>query len=116
MVRRPLLFSLLLLALMGTGMPANALETERTVIELSGNGSRNTRPFTVSERWELRWDLKTDHFAVHLYTATGERQGMLPIATQDRPGRGATFRPDGGTFYLKIIAKGDWEISVVQLP
>ena len=95
---------------------ALAAETERTVFELAGNGTRNTRPFTVQERWEVRWDLKTDHFEVHLFTATGDRQGRLPIGRQDGPGQGATFRPDGGNFYLKIIAKGDWKISVVQLP
>lgn len=97
-----------------TSFSASAEDT--VVFELSGNGTRNTRPFTVRDRWEVKWDARTEHLAIHLYTAKGEAQGMLPIATQDGPGRGATFRPDGGSYYLKIIAQGDWSIAIVQLP
>ena len=114
-MRRLLRFSFLAVLLF-LSPRINAAEGETVVFDLSGNGTRNTRPFTVQNKWEIRWDVKTDHFALHLYTATGEAQGMLPVGSQDGPGRGATFGPDGGNYYLKIIAKGDWHITVVQLP
>ena len=115
MVRRLLCLPFLALLLFLSPL-IYAAEDGTVVFDLSGNGTRNTRPFTVQNKWEIRWDMKTDHFALHLYTATGEAQGMLPVGSQDGPGRGATFRPDGGNYYLKIIAKGDWHIMVVQLP
>ncbi len=95
---------------------ATVLAEEIAILQLTGNGTRNTSPFTVQDKWEVRWDARTEHLAIYLYKATGEAQGMLPIATQDGPGTGATYRPDGGSYYLKIMARGDWAISIVQMP
>jgi hypothetical protein len=89
---------------------------ERTIQETSANGTRNTRPFTVQDRWELQWDAKGESFLVMLFTDTGERQGLLPIVRQEGPGKGESFYPKGGSYYLKILAKGDWTVRVVQLP
>jgi len=87
---------------------------EQIVISQSANGSRSTRPFTVHDRWEIRWDAKADHFSVTLFSATGDILDSL--ASQRKPGTGSTFYPKGGAYFLKVISGGDWTISVVQLP
>lgn len=110
-------FSLILmmvgfLALNGVVLAAN----EQVIFSQSANGTRNTRPFTVNDRWELRWDVKGPKLTVYLFTAAGEAQGMLPIVTQDKPGSSSSYYPKGGSYYLKVITDSEWTISVVQLP
>jgi len=80
----------------------------------SATGSRNLRPFTVKDGWELRWDAKGPSFSVSLYRPNGDPVDGL--ASQQKPGSGSSFYPKGGTYYLSIISGGDWTITVVQLP
>jgi hypothetical protein len=87
---------------------------EQVIQQLSANGSRNTRPFTVKDAWELRWDAKSDLFSASLYTDKGEP--VESLASQRKAGPGSTFYPKGGSYFVKITALGDWTISVVQLP
>jgi hypothetical protein len=89
---------------------------ERTVYTQSANGTRNTRPFTVQDRWELRWSAKGEKLAIFLYTADGEPRGFLPIVTQDKPGGDRSYYPKGGEYYLKVLTEGDWTVTIVQLP
>jgi hypothetical protein len=89
---------------------------EQVIFTQSANGTRNTRPFTVADRWELRWDVNGPTLAVFLFTADGERQGILPIITQDKPGSDSSYYPKAGSYYLKVMTDGDWTITVVQLP
>lgn len=89
---------------------------EQVVFTQAANGTRNTRPFTVADRWELRWDVKGPKLSIFLFMADGERQGLLPIVTQDKAGTGSSYYPKAGSYYLKVLADGDWTISVVQLP
>lgn len=89
---------------------------EQVVFTQSANGTRNTRPFTVADRWELRWDVKGPKLTIYLYTSDGDPRGLLPIVTQDKPGASSSYYPKAGSYYLKVIADGDWTVSVVQLP
>ncbi|ULA62939.1 MAG: exported protein of unknown function [Nitrospira sp.] len=106
--------ALLCIALLSAA-PSWAAE-EHVIVTKSANGTRNTRPFTVQDRWELRWDAKGQKFAIYLFTADGERQGLLPIVTQDKPGADSSYYPKAGEYYLKIVSDGDWTVTVVQLP
>lgn len=67
----------------------------------SANGSRNLRPFTVKDGWELRWDAKGDRFSASLYSPNGEPVDSL--ASQHKPGSGSSFYPKGGTYYLSVL-------------
>lgn len=87
---------------------------EEILQQASANGTRNLRPFTVKDGWELRWDTKSPMFTVMLHSTTGELVDTL--ATQMQPGPGVTYYPKGGTYYLQIIASGDWTVTVIQLP
>lgn len=87
---------------------------ETIVQQLSANGSRNTRPFTVKDRWEIRWENKGSILTVAVRTAEGKLVAGGGSATA--PGAGESFQPKGGTYYLDVTGTGDWSISVVQLP
>ena len=113
---RPGLGYILAIAIM-VGVPSvSSAMAEENVFTQSANGTRNTKPFTVKDRWELRWDAKGQKLAVFLFTAEGERQGVLPMVTQDKPGADSSYYPKAGSYYLKVVTDGDWTISVVQLP
>lgn len=98
-----------------SSMPLAAASEETIVQQVSANGTRSLRPFTVQDQWELRWDLKGQSIEVYLKQLDGEFVALTPIASQKKPGPGSTFYPKGGSFYLRIIAEGDWTTTVVQL-
>jgi hypothetical protein len=88
---------------------------EDTIVQqLSANGSRNTRPFTVRDRWEIRWDNKGPMLNITVRSADGKALGGGAFATA--PGVGQSFEPKGGTYYLDISGSGEWTVTVVQLP
>lgn len=87
---------------------------EQVVFREAASGTKNTRPFTVQDGWELRWEVRGNTFAAFLHTADG--QAIAELASVGKPGPGATFHPKGGTYFLEIIARGDWTVTVVQLP
>ena len=93
--------------------PASAAD-ETVVLELAANGQRNTRPFTVRDRWEVRWDLRGEMVTVMIRDPDGKF--VTAGGQQEKPGRGASYQPKGGTYYLDITGMGDWTVTVVQLP
>lgn len=107
------LLILLLLALVIPVSPARPAD-EVIVQQLTANGSRNTRPFTVKDRWEIRWENKGSVLTVAVRTAEGKLVAGGGMATA--PGSGQSFQPKGGSYYLDVTGTGDWTITVVQLP
>lgn len=106
-------------ALLGSGLlfAATALAAEEPIVfSQAANGTRNTRPFTVQDRWELQWQATGEKLAIFLFTADGQPRGMLPIVTQSKPGSDRSYYPKGGGYYLKVVTDGDWTIRVVQVP
>lgn len=96
------------------GANAGFTADEQVVFELSANGSRNTRPFIVKDRWELRWKLNGEIIGIMIKHADGKY--FATGGEQNKPGEGSSFQPKGGTFYLDITGMGDWTVTVVQLP
>ncbi len=84
-----------------------------TILTESASGTRSLRPFTVGDRWELQWD-SSDGLIVWLMTEKGT--AVQQLAAQHKPGKGSTFHPTGGSYYLRITSSGDWTVRVVQLP
>lgn len=102
-----------------TSSTLSAAESGSTVFELSGNGSRNTRPFTVKDHWEIRWSTPGNAFALTIYRADPKDElDALGVgsASQHKPGTGSSYFDAGGHYYLKITSTGDWTITVTQLP
>lgn len=93
----------------GVGLAAE----EQIVVELTGNGSRTTRPFTVTDGWEVRWTA-TNELSLFLVDAQGQPLEALGHSIGDAGG--ATYHAKGGTYSLKISSNAHWTVTVVQLP
>lgn len=87
---------------------------DQVVFSQSANGSRNTRPFTATAGWEVRWDSNAPSLSIWILDKEGNP--VEHAASQDKAGKGASYYAKPGTFSLKITARGDWTITVVQLP
>jgi hypothetical protein len=97
-------------------LPAQA--DARTVVEeASGSGNKVIGPFRVQNAWELHWDFKGPLLQIFV-NQTDAPLPNLPVddAKQDGPGQGYERQEKSGTFYLKVVAQGEWTITVVQLP
>lgn len=86
---------------------------EQIVTELTGNGSRTTRPFTVTDGWEVRWTA-TNELSLFLLDAQGQPLEALGHSMGDAGG--ATYHAKGGTYSLRITSNAHWTVTVVQLP
>lgn len=86
---------------------------EQIVVELTGNGSRTMRPFTVNDGWEVRWTA-TNELTVFLLDAQGQPLEALGHSMGDAGG--ATYHAKGGTYSLRIASNAHWTVTVVQLP
>jgi hypothetical protein len=103
----------------GLLIPSFSIAEDVTVFTLSANGTRNTRPFTVKDHWEIRWTVQDRMLAIIVYRSNpASEMDRLPVATgsQTKPGSGTTYIEAGGQYYLNIVSPGDWTITVVQLP
>ena len=86
---------------------------EEVILKVSANGKRNLQPFTVKDRWEVRWDAK-DRLSIWIHGMGGD--ALEHAASQLKAGSGTSFQPKGGQYYLAVNGAGDWTITVVQLP
>jgi hypothetical protein len=96
-----------------------ATEGETTILALSGNGTRNTRPFTVKAHWEIRWSTPNSTLIISVYRADPKNELdaiAVGSASQLKPGDGDSYFDAGGRYYLNIAGTGDWTVIVVQLP
>ena len=90
-----------------------AIAQDAFVQEYEGNGVLNTRPFTVVRGWEIQWDASGDIFQLYLHDGAGDLIGVA--ANQMGPGRGASYQPRAGTYYLQVNALGRWTIRMVSI-
>ncbi|MGH1349144.1 MAG: hypothetical protein ACRBN8_46870 [Nannocystales bacterium] len=87
---------------------------EAVVKTFKGKGQQTVRPFTIGDKWEIRWDANGAIFQAMLYTADGDMVDI--VANQQGKGTGSAYRPKGGEYYLQMNAMGGWTVEVVQLP
>lgn len=104
---------LVVFVLMLWPFPLASAGDQPVILKESASGTRSLKPFAAKDRWELQWQ-STEGLTVTLYTDKGEAVDVL--ATQNKGGAGTTFYPTGGAYFIKITARGDWTISIVQLP
>lgn len=105
-------FVLAIAVIAGLVAVSSALFAQTEIARFSGNGMRNTEPFTAPDGWELHWNARGAIFQVYLYSASGEMLDV--IANQDKPGEGSSYVAKGGTYYLEVNALGSWTVSVVK--
>ena len=89
------------------------VHSEENVASYSGNGAKNTRPFSVDGDWEIRWDANGEIFQLYLYSSDGELVGVA--ANQSGSGKGSCYQPNPGRYYLQVNALGNWTIEIVSL-
>lgn len=87
--------------------------TTAEIASFSGSGGKNTRPFITNGPWEIQWDAQGDIFQLYLYTANGDMVGVP--ANQQGSGKGASFQPQAGKYYLQVNAIGDWSMKIVPV-
>ena len=87
--------------------------TDSSVAFYSGAGIQNTKPFKCGSKWEIEWYHDGNIFQIFLYDMNGEMIEML--ASENIPGRGSTFYPKKGEYYLKINAVGNWKINIMPV-
>ncbi len=108
--------------------PKNPEKTSVLELTFTGTGPEKTEPFTVDDGWEIRWETESSSFklsahgsAKRLYVApTNEREEALrwfetkqPIVLANSTNKhGTAIHPLGGTFYLQIVANGQWSIHL----
>ena len=76
-----------------------------------GSGIQNTRPFTVSSPWEIVWDGQGKAVYIVIYNSDGSIAGGAGNDT----GKGRSYQPKGGTYYLNIMMGENWQVSVVPV-
>lgn len=88
--------------------------TTSEAVKFSGSGTTTTRPYTVKGEWELQWKAK-GFLAVHLYNLESRLNEKLMFVYATDGGKGASYHPDSGTFFLNIVASEPWSISILEL-
>ena len=97
----------------GEASSGEVTEKEISVVNLSGAGMTITRPFKVNGPWEIQWDVSGSFFAVTIYKADGS---LFDIGgSQQGAGKGSSYQPKNGNYYLKIMAAGNWELKIVEI-
>ena len=112
-LRKLLSDSLMVLILVGSG-PFGLAADGNVVQQVSANGQRNLRPFTIKDKWEIQWDSKSSLLNITIFTSDGKIFDPGPM--QQGPGKGSSFQPKGGDYYLGVSGTGEWTVTVVQLP
>lgn len=94
-----------------------------TTQKFSGNGSKNTPTFTVSNNWKIVWTCNPASFDGGTYnliiTPTGTDgtptdAGVNTMCKAGNTSDSTTIQP-GGTIALDVISEGDWTIQVQEL-
>ena len=88
--------------------------TTNQVVTFSGSGTTTTKPFSVKGEWDLQWKAK-GFLAVHLYNLKFRLNEKLMFVYTADGGKGESYHPDSGTFFLNIVASEPWSISILEL-
>ena len=88
--------------------------TTSEAVTFSGSGTTTTRPFSVTGEWELQWKAK-GFLAVHLYNLESRLNEKLMFVYTTEGGKGASYHPDSGTYFLNVVASESWKISILEM-
>jgi len=87
-------------------------EYSSIIAEYSGSNIQNTKPFNVDSQWEIMWNAEGDFFSVYLYSSDGDM--ITVLANQSGSGRGSSYYPKKGKYYLAVNAIGNWSIKIIK--
>ncbi len=119
----------------GTSIASDPLmeseSTDPVTMTFEGSGSGITKTFTVEDGWKITWEAESPSFRLIAH-GSARRPYSGPTSERDRvvqwfetvepivlvnslDSKGEAFHPYGGTFYLKILAKGPWSLSLTTV-
>jgi membrane-associated protease RseP (regulator of RpoE activity) len=79
----------------------------------SGVSTLTTRPFHADGPWEIQWATSSGPFVIELAKPGGKSD---VIANQTHQASSSSVVPEGGDYYLKVIANSPWSIKLVSVP
>lgn len=115
MTARSIAIAVTCLTFMGVA-PAHP-QADVVVAEFVGEGSLNTRPFTVDGPWEVQWTA-SETISVYVYSVPtpGAEPVLEGVALSDPDGgAGASYMPNPGRFYLEVVSFAAWTIAIVEV-
>ena len=83
---------------------------DNILFQWSGTGMTTTKPFRVKIPWELQWN-SNNLIQIYLYKAGSS--DILDIAANQRAGKGSSYQPEPGEYYMKVNALGAWKVRIV---
>lgn len=86
---------------------------EQVLLRFSAKGAQMSPLFTTKDHWEVRW--KSDE-GLSIFTFDRDGNRIAAIAYAAHAGGGSASQEQGGTYSLKIISEGSWNVTVVQHP
>jgi hypothetical protein len=91
-------------------LAVHAADTQLSIF--NGTGFMNTRPFDAKGPWEVQWESEGD-----LEIKASKTGGAIDelIGSQKGAGKGASFQPNPGNYYLKINGQGKWQVKIVGI-
>ena len=105
---------LVLMAPIGVNGAEQLSYTTNQTVTFSGSGTTTTKPFSVKGEWELQWRAK-GFIAVHLYNLQARLSEKLMFVYAANGGKGESYHPDSGTYFLNIVASEPWSVSILEL-
>ena len=87
-------------------------DLEHIVQQWTGSTSMTTRPFHIDGPWELQWTSSDGYFSIHRVRLDGKEQ---LVANQSAGENSSSYQPDGGDYFLKVRAHGQWTIKIVSV-
>jgi len=94
-------------------MVAGAHDGGAFIDQWSGDSTLTTRPFHADGPWEIQWATASGPFVIEL-AKPGGRSDV--IANQTHQASSSSLVPEGGDYYLKVIANSPWSIKLVSVP
>lgn len=94
--------------------------TPKTLIEITGNGTKTTQKFTATGDWDLIWAYDCSNFitqkaAFQVFNYTGDGDvltGNAPVNQLGGKDSGVEHYHKGGTYYLVVSSVCSWSVKV----
>jgi hypothetical protein len=88
---------------------------EQVLMQWSGSGRMQTRPFHIDGPWELQWSRDNGYFSATLHNASGTGDEELLANGIETPSS-TFYHPTGGDFYFDFDARAGWRARIVAVP
>lgn len=95
-----------------------AFAQPRTVLDISGGGTKSTQTFTVEKSWQLQWSYDCSNFGdsgsfmVAIKNSDGSPSDNEDVSQSGTSGADTEYYHTGGSYYLEVDSECKWHIVV----